>query len=318
MAGCTHSSVKVYLNGKKLPVADFKSYVDLFLGPKQAADAVPRVFEKVGDRWEVAVAASEDGFAQVSFVNSIATSKGGTHVNHVADQVVDRVLEHLKEKHKGLEKAPNLPLRTTDSSAATDPAAAPTPAPVRPLLPAGAQAEPRQGAPSRLHQLPHREPRLRLADQGEHDAEAVRLRLKVPLTAAAPHPASPPPLTVGHPSPLPPLLTAASRAPHLATTLCRRRPPIRRGHCRPGAHPGRCQPSDKFFKDALNCGVLESILSFAQSKQSKDLKKTDGTKKSRLTGIPKLDDANEAGGRNGSKCADHSPLPAERVGGLAP
>ena len=104
MAGCTHSSVKVYLNGKKLPVADFKSYVDLFLGPKQAADAVPRVFEKVGDRWEVAVAASEDGFAQVSFVNSIATSKGGTHVNHVADQVVDRVLEHLKKKHKGLEK----------------------------------------------------------------------------------------------------------------------------------------------------------------------------------------------------------------------
>ena len=100
MAGCTHSSVKVYLNGKKLPVADFKSYVDLFLGPKQAADAVPRVFEKVGDRWEVAVAASEDGFAQVSFVNSIATSKGGTHVNHVADQVVDRVLEHLKKKHK--------------------------------------------------------------------------------------------------------------------------------------------------------------------------------------------------------------------------
>ena len=135
MAGCTHSSVKVYLNGKKLPVADFKSYVDLFLGPKQAADAVPRVFEKVGDRWEVAVAASEDGFAQVSFVNSIATSKGGTHVNHVADQVVDRVLEHLKKKHKGLEKAPNLPLQTTDSYATTDPAAAPTPAPVRPPPP---------------------------------------------------------------------------------------------------------------------------------------------------------------------------------------
>ena len=58
----------------------------------------------------------------------------------------------------------------------------------------------------------------------------------------------------------------------------------------------------QFFKDVLNCGVLEAILAFAQSKQSKDLKKTDGTKKARLTGIAKLDDANEAGGKNGYKC----------------
>lgn len=57
---------QVYLNGKQLPVRDFKSYIDLFLGPKQAPDAIPRVFEKVGERWEVAVAASDDGFTQVS------------------------------------------------------------------------------------------------------------------------------------------------------------------------------------------------------------------------------------------------------------
>lgn len=56
---------QVFLNGKQLPVRDFKSYIDLFLGPKQAPDAIPRVFEKVGDRWEVAVAASDDGFTQV-------------------------------------------------------------------------------------------------------------------------------------------------------------------------------------------------------------------------------------------------------------
>ena len=77
----------------------------------------------------------------MSFVNSIATTKGGSHVTHVTDQarafliwqppppdmrptafliwqpsysnevttfliwqVVERVLEHLKKKHKGLEK----------------------------------------------------------------------------------------------------------------------------------------------------------------------------------------------------------------------
>ena len=91
----------MYLNGTKLPVNDFKSYVDLFLGAKLAADAVPRVYERVSDRWEVCVAASDDGFQQVSFVNAIATSKGGTHVGHFSEQVVDRVLEHLKKKHKG-------------------------------------------------------------------------------------------------------------------------------------------------------------------------------------------------------------------------
>ena len=39
-------------------------YVELFLGKKMTPGAVPRVFERVSDRWEVAVAASDDGFHQ--------------------------------------------------------------------------------------------------------------------------------------------------------------------------------------------------------------------------------------------------------------
>ena len=42
MAGCTHSSVKVYLNGKRLPTSNFSQYIDLFLGPKLAAGSLPR------------------------------------------------------------------------------------------------------------------------------------------------------------------------------------------------------------------------------------------------------------------------------------
>ena len=102
LAGCTHSSVKVYLNGKRISVNNFSNYVDLFLGPKMGGS--PRVFEKVSDRWEVAIAPSDDGFQQFSFVNSIATTKGGTHVTHVADQVVEKVLEFITKKHKGMEK----------------------------------------------------------------------------------------------------------------------------------------------------------------------------------------------------------------------
>ena len=58
----------------------------------------------MGDRWEVAIAPSDDGFQQFSFVNSIATTKGGTHVDHVANQVVEKLLEVMKKKHKGMEK----------------------------------------------------------------------------------------------------------------------------------------------------------------------------------------------------------------------
>ncbi|KAL3915442.1 MAG: hypothetical protein SGPRY_007217 [Prymnesium sp.] len=36
MAGITHSSVKVYFNGKRVNVNNFQQYIDLFLGPKMA------------------------------------------------------------------------------------------------------------------------------------------------------------------------------------------------------------------------------------------------------------------------------------------
>lgn len=47
---------------------------------------------------------------------------------------------------------------------------------------------------------------------------------------------------------------------------------------------------------------MDTLLSWADFKQSKDLKKTDGTKTQRIRGIVKLEDANDAGGRNSEKC----------------
>lgn len=49
-------------------------------------------------------------------------------------------------------------------------------------------------------------------------------------------------------------------------------------------------------------GIVESLLTWADFKQSKELKKTDGAKRQRITGITKLEDANDAGGRNSDKC----------------
>ena len=58
----------------------------------------------------------------------------------------------------------------------------------------------------------------------------------------------------------------------------------------------------KFIKDVLATGVLDDLLALGLAKVDKELKKTDGSKKSRITGIPKLDDANWAGGPRSSQC----------------
>lgn len=58
----------------------------------------------------------------------------------------------------------------------------------------------------------------------------------------------------------------------------------------------------KFIKDIFSTGVLDDLLALGLAKVDKELKKTDGSKKSRITGIPKLDDANWAGTHKSHEC----------------
>lgn len=87
--------VKVFLNGKRLPVKNFKNYVDLFVKDKVDGMGNPLkvTHEIAGERWEVAVTLSDNGFQQMSFVNSIATTKGGRHVDYITDMIVKQVIE---------------------------------------------------------------------------------------------------------------------------------------------------------------------------------------------------------------------------------
>ncbi|CAE7303627.1 Top2 [Symbiodinium natans] len=105
VAASTRGRCEVYLNGQCLEVDSFEDYVSLFLDPDDF-----RISEACNDRWEVAIALTDgSGFRQVSFVNSICTSRGGTHVNCVADQVVSAVMDELaKEKAN---KAGNLAVK---------------------------------------------------------------------------------------------------------------------------------------------------------------------------------------------------------------
>ena len=90
------SGLAVSFNGARVPVRSFADYVRLCLPAE-----TPKAAVKLGDRWEVVVAPSDGQFHQVSFVNAIATVKGGTHVNAIVDQISKHIAESLAKKHKG-------------------------------------------------------------------------------------------------------------------------------------------------------------------------------------------------------------------------
>ena len=92
---CTPDSVGVYFNGKKLCYKNFEKYVDLYIGGKKTTQ---RIYEG-GHRWDVCVCHSDDGYKQVSFVNGINTSVGGTHVEHVVKQMIQRITEKILIKN---------------------------------------------------------------------------------------------------------------------------------------------------------------------------------------------------------------------------
>ncbi|KAH9301945.1 hypothetical protein KI387_013528, partial [Taxus chinensis] len=210
LAGCLGKGVKVELNGKFLPIKSFENYVDLYLSQADNSESKTdkRPYEKVNDRWEVCVTSSDAQFQQVSFVNGIATIKGGSHVDYIANQITTHVMNIVKKKNK--------------NAAAT--------------------------------LKPH----------------AVKGHLWVFVNAKIDNPAF------------------DSQTKETLTT-------------RQNSFGSTCELTPAFLKKVEKC-VLESILAWAEFKQKKDLKKTDGTKKGKLIDVPKLDDANQAGGKNSDQC----------------
>ena len=63
-----------------------------------------------------------------------------------------------------------------------------------------------------------------------------------------------------------------------------------------------CTVSDKFIDKLAKMGIMDTAISLNEVKQTKDAKKTDGKKTKNIRGIPKLIDANFAGGAKSSSC----------------
>ncbi|KAK9929135.1 hypothetical protein M0R45_026243 [Rubus argutus] len=110
MAGCLGEGMTVRLNYSEVelsgtrngrhknvptPTAPFKGYCRLYL---ESVDN-ELMFTTIQDSWEVCLSIREGNFEQVSFVNSIATINGGSHVTHITNQIMDHLVRVLSEKN---------------------------------------------------------------------------------------------------------------------------------------------------------------------------------------------------------------------------
>jgi DNA topoisomerase-2 len=193
--------VKVSWNGQLLKCRSLVEYAKTF-------GCETLVHESPNDRWEIVVAATPgDGFFHSSFVNGIWTSKGGTHVDAVTNQVVSHITDYLETKKK---------CKTKNST--------------------------------------------------------VKEHLGVFLVSLIENP------------------SFSSQTKETLTTKA-------------SAFGSSPKLSEETLKKIVSkLGIVESILEVQAAKDAKDNSKTDGRKQSRITGIPKLDDAVMAGTKDSAKC----------------
>jgi len=168
----------------------------------------PVVYETPNERWHIAIADSPtDKAFSMSFVNGIWTSKGGTHVDGVTNQVVGHIVEYLETKKK---------------------------VKVKPSL--------------------------------------VKDHLAVFVTSMIENP------------------SFTSQTKETLTTKV-------------SAFGSSFKLSDDVLKKVVSkLAIVPKLLEAQSAKDAKDNSKTDGKKQSRITGIPKLDDAVSAGTKDSAKC----------------
>ncbi|ADQ91147.1 DNA topoisomerase II [Micromonas sp. RCC1109 virus MpV1] len=194
---CTTSNCKVKLNGEILPKQNFEAYAKMHEGIKDIAS-----FN--GDRWSVCIGPSENGLEQVSFVNGICTTKGGTHIDHVANHIASGIIDDMAKKIK---------------------------------------LKPQQ----------------------------VKNTFTIFVKATLENP------------------TFSSQVKSECTLKAQ-------------DFGSKFEPPKNFVKNVLKTGIADELTALSKFKEMKELKKTDGARKSKITGIPKLDDANKAGTAQSGKC----------------
>lgn len=107
IAGTTNQLVSVWLNGKHLDIKCFKDYIEMFYSEEQMPELI---YEEFNERWTLGVVYDPNsGFQHMSFANKISTFKGGSHLNYITNQIVDKVIDHIisQPKYKTLKIKPH-------------------------------------------------------------------------------------------------------------------------------------------------------------------------------------------------------------------
>lgn len=92
IAAC-NPHLKVYINDRLINFKSFEDYIKIYTDTY--------FYETKKDKtWSIGVSLSNNGFQQVSFVNSTDTYDGGTHLDYVMNQIISSLREFFAKKHK--------------------------------------------------------------------------------------------------------------------------------------------------------------------------------------------------------------------------
>lgn len=94
IAGC-NPNLTIYFNGKRIIMNSFKDYCQMYI-----EDNGLLIYEENKD-WQVGISVSPTGsFQQVSYVNCVNTFDGGTHNDHILNQIIPSLREKISKKFK--------------------------------------------------------------------------------------------------------------------------------------------------------------------------------------------------------------------------
>ena len=204
ISGTSNNKLKVYFNDTKIESNNFKSYIELYYPPKQC-----ELYYDINERWQVGVIYKPDaGGDVISFVNGINTFRGGTHCNHVMDNIIKVLInDYIKKKDKDIKITPSI----------------------------------------------------------------LKENLIFFINSVIINP------------------TFSSQTKDTLMSKADK-------------FGSKYEPSVPFLKKLAKCGIVEQVINLAKFKENAGLKKTDGKKQVKISGIPKLEDANKAGSKDSDKC----------------
>ncbi len=92
IAAC-NPNLKIYFNNEIINTKSFEDYIKLY-----SDDYIYE--ENKNKSWSIGISLSENGFQQVSFVNSTETTDGGTHLDYIMNYIVSDLRDYFNKKHK--------------------------------------------------------------------------------------------------------------------------------------------------------------------------------------------------------------------------